>query len=67
MLQYTAGYYVNMQSTGIRYAIAIPINATWVSEKEGNAGTSSLDRGTKWYNNYVICNVKVAIHKNHFS
>ena len=31
MLQYTAGYYVNMQSTGTGYAIAIPINATWVS------------------------------------
>ncbi len=31
MLQYTAGYYVNMQSTGIGYAIAIPINATWGS------------------------------------
>ena len=31
MLQYTAGYYVNMQSTHIGYAIAIPINATWVS------------------------------------
>jgi hypothetical protein len=31
MLQYTAGYYVNMNSTGIGYAIAIPINSTWVS------------------------------------
>ena len=31
MLQYTAGYYVNMQSTGIGYVFAIPINATWVS------------------------------------
>jgi hypothetical protein len=31
MLQYTAGYYVNMQSAGIGYAIAIPINATWSS------------------------------------
>ena len=31
MLQYTAGYYVNMTSTSIGYAIAIPINATWTS------------------------------------
>jgi hypothetical protein len=31
MLQYTAGYYVNMTSAGIGYAIAIPINITWVS------------------------------------
>ena len=31
MLQYTAGYYVNMQSTGLGYSIAIPINATWIS------------------------------------
>jgi hypothetical protein len=31
MLQYTAGYYVNMKSTGVGYAIAIPINAMWVS------------------------------------
>jgi hypothetical protein len=31
MLQYTAGYYVNMQSTDTGYAIAIPINATWES------------------------------------
>jgi len=31
MLQYTACYYVNMKSTGTGYAIAIPINATWVS------------------------------------
>ncbi|MGA2680195.1 MAG: hypothetical protein ABSF44_00160 [Candidatus Bathyarchaeia archaeon] len=34
MLQYTAGYHVNMQSTHIGYAIAIPINATWVSIAE---------------------------------
>ena len=34
MLQYTAGYYINMQSTGTGYAIAIPINATWVSIAE---------------------------------
>ena len=34
MLQYTAGYYVNMQSTPLGYAIAIPINATWVSITE---------------------------------
>jgi hypothetical protein len=31
MLQYTEGYYVNMKSKGIGYAIAIPINSTWVS------------------------------------
>ncbi len=31
MLQYTAGYYVSLQSTHTGYAIAIPINATWVS------------------------------------
>jgi hypothetical protein len=31
ILQYTAGYSFNMQSTHIGYAIAIPINATWVS------------------------------------
>jgi hypothetical protein len=31
MLQYTAGYYVNMKSTGTGYAIVIPINATWGS------------------------------------
>ena len=31
MLQYTAGYYVNLTSTGIGYVIAIPINVTWVS------------------------------------
>ena len=31
MLQYTAGYFVNMQSTHIGYAVAIPMNATWVS------------------------------------
>jgi hypothetical protein len=30
MLQYTAGYFVNMQSTHIGYAVAIPMNATWV-------------------------------------
>ena len=29
MLQYTAGYYVNMQATHIGYAVAIPTNATW--------------------------------------
>jgi len=34
MLQYTAGYYVNLQSTPIGYAIAIPINATWGSFTE---------------------------------
>ena len=34
MLQYTAGYYVNMQSTHTGYAIAPPINATWVSISE---------------------------------
>jgi hypothetical protein len=31
MLQYTAGYYVNMKTTPDGYAIAIPMNATWVS------------------------------------
>ena len=31
MLQYTAGYYVNMKSTHIGYAIDIPINVIWVS------------------------------------
>jgi hypothetical protein len=31
MLQYTAGYYVNLQSTDMGYAIVIPINATWSS------------------------------------
>ena len=31
MLQYTAGYNVNLQSTGVGYAFAIPINATWGS------------------------------------
>ena len=31
MLQYTAGYYVNMTSTSTGYAIAIPTNATWAS------------------------------------
>ena len=34
MLQYTAGYDVDMQSTNVGYAIAIPINATWVSIAE---------------------------------
>ena len=29
MLQYTAGYYVNMQAARTGYAIAIPTNATW--------------------------------------
>jgi hypothetical protein len=31
MLQYTAGYYVNMKTTPDGYAIAVPMNATWVS------------------------------------
>ena len=31
MLQYTAGYYVNMQATRIGDAIAVPINSTWVA------------------------------------
>jgi hypothetical protein len=31
MLQYTAGYNVDMKSTSTGYAIAIPINATWDS------------------------------------
>ncbi len=31
MLQYTAGYYVNLQTTSDGYAIAISMNATWVS------------------------------------
>ena len=31
MLQYTAGYYVYMTSTGIGYAIAAPINVIWAS------------------------------------
>jgi|GEM_PF-6145703 hypothetical protein len=31
MLQYTAGYYVYMTSRDIGYAIAPPINVTWVS------------------------------------
>jgi hypothetical protein len=31
MLQYTAGYYVNMQATPNGYALAIPMNARWVS------------------------------------
>jgi len=29
MLQYTAGEYVNMQTTHTGYAVAIPTNATW--------------------------------------
>ena len=29
MLQYTAGYYVNMQARPLGYAIAIPSNSTW--------------------------------------
>ena len=31
MLQYTAGYYVNLTSTGKDYAFTIPLNATWSS------------------------------------